>query len=147
MNQMQNEQVPQDITPDAVQKVTEGEMVDTSLGKFKDVNALLNAYNSLQSEFTKRCQRIKELEGASAKEKLDEDNSESIQVPNGEGSVENTNQTVENDKEEYLKNYLKNLLGSKQKAIVMSENGTSVKTPVEKPKSIFEAGLMAKNIL
>ncbi len=147
MNQMQNEQVSQDITPDAVQKVTEGEMVDTSLGKFKDVNALLNAYNSLQSEFTKRCQRIKELEGASAKEKLDEDNNESIQVPNGESSVENTNQTVENDKEEYLKNYLKNLLGSKQKAIVMSENGTSVKTPVEKPKSIFEAGLMAKNIL
>ena len=147
MNQMQNEQVSQNVTPGAVQKVTEGETADTSLGKFKDVNALLNAYNSLQSEFTKRCQRIKELEGASAKEKLDENDKNLTQVPETDGSVENTEQTVEKDKEEYLKDYLKNLLGSKQKAIVMSENGTSVKTPIEKPKSIFEAGLMAKNIL
>ena len=37
---------------------------EVSLGKFKDVGALLSAYNSLQSEFTKRCQKIKELEGA-----------------------------------------------------------------------------------
>ena len=31
-------------------------------GKFKDVNALLDAYNSLQAEFTRRCQKVKELE-------------------------------------------------------------------------------------
>lgn len=31
-------------------------------GKFKDVKSLLDAYNSLQSEFTRRCQRVKELE-------------------------------------------------------------------------------------
>ena len=42
----------------------EQEKSQVSLGKFKDVNALLSAYNSLQSEFTKRCQKIKELEGA-----------------------------------------------------------------------------------
>lgn len=33
------------------------------LKKFKDVESLCKAYNSLESEFTKRCQRIKELEG------------------------------------------------------------------------------------
>ena len=32
------------------------------LGKFKDVNALLQAYNSLEAEFTRRSQRLKELE-------------------------------------------------------------------------------------
>lgn len=32
------------------------------LGKFKDVNALLKAYGSLQAEFTRRSQRLKELE-------------------------------------------------------------------------------------
>ncbi len=37
-----------------------------SFGKFKDATALLKAYNSLQAEFTKRCQRVKELEGALA---------------------------------------------------------------------------------
>ena len=31
-------------------------------GKFKDAKSLLNAYNALQSEFTRRCQKVKELE-------------------------------------------------------------------------------------
>lgn len=34
----------------------------TELGKFKDVSALLKAYGSLQAEFTRRSQRLKELE-------------------------------------------------------------------------------------
>lgn len=34
----------------------------TVLGKFKDVNALARAYGSLQAEFTRRSQRLKELE-------------------------------------------------------------------------------------
>lgn len=34
----------------------------TVLGKFKDVNALARAYEALQSEFTRRSQRLKELE-------------------------------------------------------------------------------------
>ena len=38
-----------------------GEKEDLSLGKFSSVAELLNAYNSLQSEFTRRSQKIKEL--------------------------------------------------------------------------------------
>lgn len=34
----------------------------SSVGKFADATALLNAYNELQSEFTKRSQRLRELE-------------------------------------------------------------------------------------
>ncbi len=34
----------------------------TDLGKFRDVDALLRAYEALQSEFTRRSQRLKELE-------------------------------------------------------------------------------------
>ncbi len=33
-----------------------------TLGKFKSASALLEAYNNLQSEFTKKCQRLSELE-------------------------------------------------------------------------------------
>lgn len=32
-----------------------------NLGKFKDVSSLLNAYNNLQAEFTKKCQKLSEL--------------------------------------------------------------------------------------
>ena len=38
------------------------EAVSTVPNKFKDVNALANAYASLQAEFTRRSQRLKELE-------------------------------------------------------------------------------------
>ena len=41
----------------------------TDLGKFKDVNALLKAYGSLQAEFTRRSQRLKELERQAEKRK------------------------------------------------------------------------------
>lgn len=35
---------------------------ETRLGKFKDVSALLQAYNALQAEFTRRSQKLKQLE-------------------------------------------------------------------------------------
>ncbi len=35
---------------------------DSTLGKFRDVKALAEAYKNLQSEFTKKCQRLSELE-------------------------------------------------------------------------------------
>lgn len=35
---------------------------DGSLGKFKDTQSLLNAYNSLQAEFTKKCQMLSEIQ-------------------------------------------------------------------------------------
>lgn len=38
----------------------------TSYGKFKTAEELLNAYNSLESEFTRRSQRLKELENRQA---------------------------------------------------------------------------------
>lgn len=34
---------------------------DGSLGKFKDAQSLLSAYNSLQAEFTKKCQKLSEV--------------------------------------------------------------------------------------
>lgn len=40
------------------------ENASTVLGKFKDVDALANAYSSLQAEFTRRSQRLRELERA-----------------------------------------------------------------------------------
>ena len=40
--------------------------VAADLGKFKDVKALLDAYNSLEAEFTRRSQRLRELESNKA---------------------------------------------------------------------------------
>ena len=79
MEEIKNEQIsPQTQTADA--EITHGEdKGEISLGKFKDVGALLNAYNSLQSEFTKRCQKIKELES-----KINDDKVEQKSIPSKE---------------------------------------------------------------
>ena len=42
---------------------------EVSLGKFKDVNSLLKAYENLESEFTRRSRRLRELEGEVLKQK------------------------------------------------------------------------------
>ena len=42
------------------------------LGKFKDVNALLQAYLALEAEFTRRSQRLKALEEEREKQRVDE---------------------------------------------------------------------------
>ena len=44
------------------QEKTAPEKVSTDLGKFRSVDALVRAYEALQSEFTRRSQRLKELE-------------------------------------------------------------------------------------
>lgn len=112
-----------------------------SLGKFKSVDSLINAYNSLQSEFTKRCQKIKELEGRLSADKSD------VSVPT-EGNDEASVKTVtEEDKRKILEEYLKGVIGSKQNAVVLSDNGVGVTTPVSRPKSLSEAGILAKELL
>lgn len=119
----------------------EQEKSEVSLGKFKDVNALLSAYNSLQSEFTKRCQKIKELE--SAQTSLDKKNpSEESEKPTEKGA--NVTQSM---KDEILKEYLQNLIGKSNGAIVLDGAGVGVKTPTERPKTILQAGELAKEIL
>jgi len=62
---MENEIVeqPQEQTQSATaQEENEGLETDGSIGKFKNSEALLAAYNNLQSEFTKKCQTLSNLQ-------------------------------------------------------------------------------------
>ena len=141
MEELKNEQT--EVTSHtAGAEISNGEKAtEVSLGKFKDVNALLSAYNSLESEFTKRCQKIKELEGALSS--FDKQN------PSVEVTAENKEQTQDitgEKKQEILKEYLTGILGRKQKAIVLDGSGVGVKTPVNRPKTIRQAGELAKEI-
>lgn len=66
METISNEQLDETVHTSAEDIVAGTADTDNSLGKFKDTQSLLKSYGSLQSEFTKRCQRIKELEGENA---------------------------------------------------------------------------------
>ena len=111
-----------------------------SYGKFKDATALLNAYNQLQSEFTKRCQRVKELE-AMVKD-ADKENAPAQSITEQKGERVDS----KDDKDNILKKYLIEILAKKQSAIVLDGVGVGVKTPIERPKTLAQAGMLAKEI-
>lgn len=170
--------------------------IDKGYGKFKDAQSLYQAYNSLQAEFTKRCQRIKELEVSLRKNKeaetlkgvavVDNDvgnevvdaNKQSVSV-NGEeafldsnkeslldvtdGEVLNENKKENNDKNTSQNNLVENenkmVISDEQKNEIIKEyleklkkngfnaiisGGEVIKTPVNRPKTVAEAGEMAK---
>lgn len=114
---------------------TSDDGTNASYGKFKDAAALYKAYESLQAEFTKRCQRLKELETAAAVDKAIAPTESGNATPNG---------ITDKEKEEILKDYLKSVLEAKTKAIIMDGAGTGVKTPPSRPVTINEAGKLAK---
>ena len=143
MQELKNEQteVVESITVEENQenKVDES-TTEVSLGKFKDINTLLSAYNSLQAEFTKRCQRLKELE--SAIEKTDK-----VKAPVEQSAEQEQDKLKDTTlKEEILKDYLKEIIGSK-KPVVMDGAGVGIKAPVKKPTTIEQAGDMFIELL
>lgn len=143
MQELKNEQtevVDKIATEQTQENQVDESATEVSLGKFKDINTLLSAYNSLQAEFTKRCQRLKELETAIEKK----DKEEPPKTQSAESEQENLTDTTL--KEEILKDYLKEIIGSK-KPVVMDGAGVGVKAPVKKPTTIEQAGDMFKELL
>ena len=139
MEEIINEQT-ETMTSQAVETEKEmGEDGNVSYGKFKSAEALLSAYNSLQAEFTKRCQRIKELERDANKEDSSLANKE-VTTPLAQG-------ITPEEKEEILRDYLLEVERGKSSAVVMGKEGVGVKTPPSKPSTIEEAGKLAKEIL
>jgi len=145
MERISNEQITETAQPAAAEERDGASQEVISLGKFKDVNALLNAYNSLQAEFTKRSQRLKELEGELAADKAAE-TAVPAQATEGEQKTVPESITEEN-KKQILSDYLKEVLSSKSKAVLIDGNGVGVTAPREKPKTISDAGKLAKEIL
>ena len=141
MNENLNEQT-EALSQVAEAKKEGGEETSVSLGKFKDVNALLSAYNSLQAEFTKRCQRIKELEAINSAA-VDKD----TPTEKTATAEDRTLSITEEEKENFIKGYLKEIMGAKSKAILMDGLGTGITTPVNRPKTVEEAGKLAKELL
>lgn len=136
MEKLENEQTNLNSQPAVAEEKNGEQGGEVSLGKFKDVNALLSAYSSLQSEFTKRCQRVKELE-AELNSAVDK-----ATVPT---QTEQAESTI--DKEQILKDYLKGVLSKKQSAIVMDGVGVGIKTPNNRPTTLAQASALAQEIL
>ena len=142
MEQLKNEQTETLAQTAAAEENNGGTKSEVSFGKFKDVQALYSAYGALESEFTKRCQKIKELESVIETFKDKEAASPKKVV---DSTVEQPKKEItEKEKQEILKEYLYSVLGRKQSAIVLDGKGVGVKTPKDRPKTIQEAGKLAE---
>lgn len=107
-------------------------------GKFKSVEALMSAYLALEAEFTRRSQRLKELEESKAAEApspecLDEGKLLSAALNNN------------NVREAVVGEYLKTVLDGKSVPLIVG--GVSCAAPHSAPRSVKEASALAKQFL
>lgn len=116
------------------------------LGKFKDVRALLEAYNSLEAEFTRRSQRLKELENA-IKESAPPARAENGSAPSQ--GLENTGVSLleaarssDEVRNAIISDYLAN--ASKGRGVPIITGGLNISAQRRVPSSIKEAGKLAE---
>lgn len=113
------------------------------LGKFKDVRTLMKAYSDLEAEFTRRCQRLKELEnGNKAKTGPDGERNLPSQKSEDERIAEALSDTKVRDA--VIGDYLKGLA---EKSVPLTSGGGAVSAPKNTPKSVSEAGKLARQFL
>lgn len=116
-NELKNGEQPQDQVVHTVEMGNEGtkDSEGSPLGKFKDPSVLLGAYNELQSEFTRKCQKLsevqKQLEERNQNQKVDNDEKRSqefawdekldsfLQIHKGAGEMveDITNEIINNE--------------------------------------------------
>lgn len=92
---------PKDTVVQAVATENEGtnSPEGSPLGKFKDAKSLYGAYNELQSEFTRKCQKLSE-----ATKKLEE--SQALNTGDGERDLNNKNEFAWSEKlDDFLKTH------------------------------------------
>ena len=106
-------------------------------GKFKSVEALMSAYLSLEAEFTRRSQRLKELEESKAAEAPSpcHDKEQLLRAALDSPKV----------RDAVVGEYLKTVLSGK--SVPLIADGVSCAAPQSSPKSVKEAGALAKQFL
>ena len=109
--------------------------------KFNSVEELTSAYKNLEKEFTKRCERVSQLQ-----KQVDSLSQTLTEQSNALQAEKVPNQISEQEKEEIIQEFLKGVVSSKSQA-VLSNGGQAVVAPPRKPKTLKEANLMAKFLL
>ncbi len=124
-------------------KITEGATAtEASLGKFKDVKSLLRAYENLESEFTRRSRKIKELEGEILKKN---EEITQIRASSADGKISGNAVTdKKTDNDEKFKNVYEILSGGdrgENSPEEKNETSDDNKTPAEKNETTDETTL------
>lgn len=140
---MDNTTTVETVTADPAQ-AEQGIDAATGLGKFKDVDALLEAYTSLEAEFTRRSQRLKELERAVTEAAPAQPAS---QPPSPQaGQTDAPPLAVDEEyKAKIIAEYL--AAAAKNRGVPLISGGVNVPARRRTPSSVSEAGALAKEFL
>lgn len=112
------------------------------LGKFKDVQTLLKAYSDLEAEFTRRSQRLKELEHGN-KAEAEPDGAEAS--PSRQDELLKRALSDGRVRDAVIGEYLKGV--AEGKGVTLLSGGGGVSAPRAVPKSVKEAGKLASEFL
>ncbi len=116
----------------------------SALGKFKSVDALLSAYRSLEAEFTRRSQRLKELEEGSKAHEVPQTAAPSHEEPADEELLKAA-LSSESVRKAVLEDYLKTVAANK--SVPLISTGVLTPAPRSAPTTVKEAGALAQRFL
>jgi hypothetical protein len=123
----------------------------TELGKFKDVKALMQAYANLEAEFTRRSQRLKELENANKEQPLPAEDAVNQGAPSQGQEVLTSDDLLaaalnsDEVKNAIISAYLEN--AAKNKGVQFITGGVNIPAEKRVPKTVREAGALAQQFL
>ncbi len=135
---------------------------DTSpllLGKFKDIEALEKAYVSLQSDYTKKCQMLSQMDKDSSPmqdseqdvgkdEKNDKVDFSSLTKEDKESILQEYIFSSPELKDKFLAKYFDELSLPTSPHLISSDRGSRpITTPRSRPRTLKEAGQMAEEVL
>lgn len=124
----------------------ESEIAAADFGKFKSLDALLGAYRELEAEFTRRSQRLKELEAgnkASPDGGAPSQAPQDLPAPRPQDAAER--ELTEDVKRAVIEEYLREV--SSGKSVPLIVGGVSAPAPKNTPRTVQEAGALARRFL
>ena len=115
---------------------------EVSLGKFKSVDALVHAYGQLEAEFTRRSQRLKQLEEERNAPQAQASESAPPMQDSAESEEERLFRAV-NENESVRARVVSEYLASLKGVPLMAGGGAGVTAPKSRAKTVAEAGNLA----
>ncbi len=136
-----NQTLNKAVTADTAE--AEKELAATVAGKFKDVKALWEAYQALEAEFTRRSQRLKELEAN--KEAPAPESTENAEAPSQEaerkGEEISLSSLSDEVKNAVIDEYLNGVFS--KRGVPFVTGGGAVAAQRRTPSTLKEAGALA----
>ena len=143
---MDNQTLKNQATADTAE--AEGKDAAAGLGKFKNVEALKQAYAALEAEFTRRSQKLKELEAANKEcgalsVTTENEAAPSSAADNLPKAAEGVNPLSDEVKNAVIEEYLSGVC--RNRGVPIITGGSVVSAQRRVPRNFKEAGILAKN--